>query len=212
MLQLKEYTLKEFESFLVRQGEPAFRARQLFSWVYQKGVSDLDRMLNLPAVLRQKLQRTVSLSALSLVEKQVSSDGTEKFLFRLHDGHLIETVAIPAQGRVTGCVSSQAGCKFGCAFCCSGKGGFKRDLTCAEIVDQIVFLRFQSSGRELTHLVFMGMGEPLDNYDNVLKAIRMINAPDPDWPETLRGPAADVYARWGDELKPRGFGLAARDV
>ncbi len=178
MVHLKECTLRELEQLLAQWQEPAFRARQIFSWIYRRGVLDYAAMNNVPVSLRRKLEAAARISALSLVEKRLARDGTEKCLFRLPDSQLIEAVSIPADNRVTGCISSQAGCKFACVFCCSGQAGFKRDLTCGEMLDQIAFLRFQSAARELTHLVFMGTGEPLDNYDNVLKAIRLANSED----------------------------------
>jgi 23S rRNA (adenine2503-C2)-methyltransferase len=107
---------------------------------------------------------------------RLSVDRTEKFLFGLSDSGLIEAVSIPAEGRVTGCISSQVGCKFACSFCASGKKGFNRNLTAGEMTEEALFLKYSSSAKQLTHLVFMGTGEPLDNYDNVLKAIRIINA------------------------------------
>jgi len=115
---------------------------------------------------------------IKLVQILTSQDGTQKFLLALADKNLIEAAIIPTEKRVTGCISTQAGCKFACRFCASGLSGFKRDLTCAEMLDEVLYLKNNSPGNKLTHLVFMGMGEPLDNYDNVLKAIRMLNAAD----------------------------------
>lgn len=178
MQGITELNLGELEAALAAQGQPAFRSRQVFSWIYKRGVRDFEQMSDLPASLRRVLKEKFTLTSLKLAQKCVSCDGTEKFLFELKDKNLIEAVSIPAGARVTGCVSSQAGCKFGCSFCASGAAGFKRDLTCGEIIDEVLYLKDQSAAKRLTHLVFMGTGEPLDNYDNVLRAIRLINSPD----------------------------------
>jgi 23S rRNA (adenine2503-C2)-methyltransferase len=172
---IKELTLEELKEALVSWKEPDFRAKQIFSWIYQKGANGFGQMSNLPQELRRRLEENFSLFSLELASSQESSDKTKKFLFRLFDDKHIEAVTIPAEKRLTGCISSQAGCKFACAFCASGALGFKRNLTAAEILDQVLFLK-NSSGRPLTHIVFMGTGEPMDNYDNVLKAIRIINS------------------------------------
>ncbi len=134
-------------------------------------------MSDLPLDLRRKLEKEYSLSVLKIARVRRSKDGTEKFLLELgDDGNLIECVSIPSGNRVTGCVSSQAGCKFSCSFCASALGGFKRNLTTGEIISQVLTLKNNSTAGKLTHIVFMGSGEPLDNYDNVLKAIRIINS------------------------------------
>jgi len=175
MLNIKELSLKELEELLVSWGEKRFHAAQIFSWIYQRGAQDFSQMSNLSLPLRKKLEERLQFSSLNLAANLKSSDGTEKFLFSLQDNNFIEAVSIPAQKRLTGCVSSQAGCKFACKFCASGVAGFRRNLSAAEIIDQALFLNNHSDGK-LTHLVFMGTGEPLDNYANVLKAIRIINS------------------------------------
>lgn len=175
---IKDLNIDELEVFLVNCGQKPFHARQIFHWLYQRGVSDFNRMSDLPVGLRRQLKESFSFSALELLQSFHSSDGTEKFLFALSEGNLIEAVSIPASGRVTGCISSQAGCRFACNFCASGLGGFKRNLTCAEILEQALFLKSKSRAKKLTHIVLMGIGEPLDNYDNLLKAIRIINSKD----------------------------------
>jgi 23S rRNA (adenine2503-C2)-methyltransferase len=172
---IKELTLEELKEVLASWKEPAFRAEQVFSWIYQRGISGFDQMSNLPVKLRQRLNEDFTIFNLELAAAQESKDGTEKFLFKLQDDQFIEAVAIPSEKRLTGCISSQAGCKFACAFCASGLSGFKRNLSCVEILDQVLYLKNNSS-QPLTHIVFMGTGEPLDNYDNVLKAIRIINS------------------------------------
>ncbi|MDD4899439.1 MAG: 23S rRNA (adenine(2503)-C(2))-methyltransferase RlmN [Candidatus Omnitrophica bacterium] len=176
MLNIKELSLKELEELLVSWGEKRFHAAQIFSWIYQRGAQDFSQMSNLSLALRKKLEERLQFSSLNLAANLKSSDGTEKFLFSLADNNFIEAVSIPMQKRLTGCVSSQAGCKFACSFCASGVAGFRRNLSAAEIIDQALFLNNHSHGK-LTHLVFMGTGEPLDNYENVLKAIRIINSP-----------------------------------
>jgi len=169
--------LEELGKVLEDWGQPRFRAGQIFSWIYKKRVADFDAMSDLPQELRRLLKDNFRLFVLNPVKALKSRDGTEKFVFGLDDGNFIETVSIPAQKRVTVCLSTQVGCKFGCFFCASGVMGFKRNLTSAEIIGQVVYLNNDSADKNITHLVFMGIGEPLDNYDNVMKAIRIINSP-----------------------------------
>ncbi len=169
MRDIKELDLPALEKLLSQWGELPFHAQQVFSWVYKKGATDFVQMSDLPAGLRNKLKDNFYICGLKLSKKFISPDGTEKFLLELKDKNLIECVSIPAEKRVTGCISSQVGCKFGCGFCASGLSGFQRNLTCGEILDEVLYLK-------PTHIVFMGTGEPLDNYDNVLEAIRMINS------------------------------------
>lgn len=176
MKNIKDYSLKELEAFLVSFGYQPYHARQIFDWIYSKGISDFVKMTNLPASLREALSQNFISGSIKLRKKLRSCDGTEKFIFRLIDGNFIEVVSIPTEKRVTGCISSQVGCKFACKFCASGVAGFKRNLNIGEIMDQVLYLKNQTETKKLTHLVFMGTGEPLDNYDNVLKAIRIINS------------------------------------
>lgn len=178
MKDIKDLTLKELESIFADLAQERFHARQVYSWMYKKGVSDFSAMSDLPAGLRKVLAKEFSASCVFLAEKLKSRDGTQKLLLKLKDGNLLEAVIIPAQNRVTGCVSTQVGCKYACRFCASGAPGFKRNLTTGEIIEEVLFLKTNSEDNKLTHLVFMGIGEPLDNYDNVLKAIRIINSPD----------------------------------
>ena len=177
MQDIKELSLKELEDKLLSWGSPKYYARGILNWIYQKGAYEFSRMSNLPAPLRKTLADEFSILSLSLADLQESSDGTTKFLFELTDKNLVEAVNIPAARRITGCISSQAGCKFGCNFCASGLTGFKRNLTRGEILDEVLYLKNNASGGQLTHIVFMGTGEPLDNYENVLGAIRLINSP-----------------------------------
>jgi 23S rRNA (adenine2503-C2)-methyltransferase len=173
---IKELTFEELKNLLREWGEPAFCAKQIFSWIYKKGADDFDQMSNLALALRKRLKENFCLSSLKLIQASESHDGTEKFLFALQDKNLIEAVIIPAKERITGCVSTQAGCKFKCLFCASGLLGLKRNLTQGEIIEQVLYLKNKCQDEKLTNLVFMGTGEPLDNYDNVMKAIRIINS------------------------------------
>jgi 23S rRNA (adenine2503-C2)-methyltransferase len=191
MRDIKELSLKELEDKLLSWGSPKYHAKQIFNWIYQKGAFEFSSMSDLPAALRKTLVDDFYILGLQLADLQKSSDGTDKFLFELNDGNLIEAVSIPMRERspgligsagarlcaVTGCISSQAGCKFACRFCASALKGFKRNLSAGEILDEALYLKNNAQSGPLTHIVFMGTGEPLDNYENVLKAIRMINAP-----------------------------------
>ncbi len=182
LLGLSESRLEEL---LLGMGEKKFRARQLMDWVWRQRVSDFESMTNLPPALRQTLAEQYSLRPLTVVEVSESSAGrTRKFLSRMEDGHLVESVIIPAaegQGgaqsaRITLCVSSQVGCAFGCRFCASGLLGFTRNLTAAEILGQILAAE-EVAGARVDNLVFMGMGEPLANMDNLLVALELIMEP-----------------------------------
>jgi len=176
MQDIKELSLKELEDKLLSWGKPKYHAKQIFAWIYQKAAYEFAVMSDLPASLRKLLADEFYILGLKLADLQKSSDGTAKFLFELSDGNLIEAVNIPAASRVTGCISSQAGCKFACEFCASGLKGFKRNLTSGEILDEVLYLKNSLPDSKLTHIVFMGTGEPLDNYENILKAIRVINS------------------------------------
>jgi len=174
-MDLKDLTLKELEGELQSWAEPSYRAQQIFEWIYKKGAEAFAAMTDLPRSLRQRLEDHFGLGAPELAEQLRSGDGTEKFLFRLTDGAFIETVLIPSGARRTLCLSTQVGCKFGCVFCASGAGGFRRNLLPSEILGQVLFLRDRLDVR-LTHFVLMGMGEPLDNLESVVRAIRIMNA------------------------------------
>lgn len=172
-------TRDEMAETMARLGEPAYRAAQLASWVYTKDAADFEAMTNLPASLRDRLAQTMSLNRAPAVRIERSgSDGTEKLLLELADGARIEAVVLRDGDRVTGCISTQVGCRLGCSFCATGGMGFVRNLTAGEIVEEIMALRRHVAPERLDNLVFMGMGEPLDNYDAVMKAIRIANA---DW-------------------------------
>jgi len=178
MQDIKELSLEELEVKLASLGSPKYHAKQIFNWIYQKGAFEFSSMSDLPQALRVTLADSFYILGLELAELQKSTDGTAKFLFKLKDNSLIEAVSIPAGERLTGCISSQVGCKFACRFCASGLKGFKRNLSAGEILDEALYLKNNSRNEPLTHIVFMGTGEPLDNYENVLKAIRVINNPD----------------------------------
>ena len=173
---IKNFTLEEFKEELKNISEPSYRAEQIFFWIYKKGVSDFSAMSNLPKPLIEKLAQFYFVGAIKTLKHLKSIDQSEKFLFELGDGNLIEAVLIYTWNRKTLCVSTQAGCKFACSFCASGMNGFKRDLNVSEILSQILHVEADLKSR-ISNFVFMGMGEPLDNYDNVSKAIKIMNSP-----------------------------------
>lgn len=173
---IRDLSYEELTAHLKSVGEASFRASQIFEWIYQKQAQQFDKMNNLSSALQNLLKNSFSLSESMILQKEISSDGTIKVLFELFDGEKVETVLIPSPKRVTLCVSTQAGCKFGCRFCASGIGGWKRNLNCAEILSQILTMKTIAGKRPLSHIVFMGVGEPLDNYDHLIKAIRIINS------------------------------------
>ena len=174
---LCSYTLEELKAWFVKAGEKTFRANQIFEWIYQKQAMSFEEMTNLSKELREKLKKAFLFPTLKLKEKEISADQeTIKFLFELADGKFIEAVLINSFERRTVCVSSQVGCKGACKFCASGKKGFFRNLSSAEIIEQILFIENYLK-EKITNVVFMGMGEPLDNLENVVKTIKMINDP-----------------------------------
>jgi 23S rRNA (adenine2503-C2)-methyltransferase len=173
-IDLKGMDRSELELFAKDMGLEAFRGRQIFRWIYQERVGGFERMTDVSKAIRDTLSESSEISRLERKEMLRSVDGTIKFLFRLGDGPHIESVLIPEDDRLTLCISSQAGCPAKCGFCATGKLGFKRNLKAGEIVDQ--FLQAQEiSERRISNIVFMGMGEPMLNLENVLKACRIIN-------------------------------------
>ncbi len=175
---IKNFTLPDMEAWVESIGEPRFRARQLFRQIYNRRIRSWNECTDLSKMFRAQLEFGTHLNALTIIEKQEASDGTTKYLFRLHDGHFIESVLIPDPPRCTLCISSQVGCPFKCRFCLTGTLGYKRDLSTAEIVDQICRVQDeQGVHRRITNIVFMGMGEPLANYESVLQAIRILVDP-----------------------------------
>ena len=173
---IKNFTQSDLASLMKELGQPSFRAKQLYEWLYSKGAQSYEDMTNLPAKLRAQLSEEYPLYVPSVLEEAVSNDGTHKLLLEYHDGVCVETVAIPSRNgdRLTVCFSTQAGCPMACSFCATGKEGLTRNLTAGEIVDQIVTVQ-RLMGRRVTNVVGMGQGEPLLNYDNVLSALRIIN-------------------------------------
>ncbi|MDH7601197.1 MAG: 23S rRNA (adenine(2503)-C(2))-methyltransferase RlmN [Armatimonadota bacterium] len=165
-------TTSELASLCDELGEPRYRAEQLADWLYRKGVRDFSAMTNLPKTLRERLKECAALTRAEVVAKHAADDGTTKFLLKLSDGETVESVLLPYPDRVSVCVSTQVGCPVGCVFCATGASGFVRNLTAGEIVDQVLTL---SEASRATHVVFMGMGEPLLNFENVLKAVRLLH-------------------------------------
>jgi len=172
-LEINNLTLGELQGILQQDQIPRFRAAQIFRWIHKNGVNNPWEMTNIPQTLKNYINERFYFTVLELVTKQVSRDGTVKYLFRLNDGCTIESVLIPEQTRVTICVSSQVGCAMGCTFCATGSAGFERDLTAGEISRQIELISAESDG--ITNVVFMGMGEPLHNYRSVLQAVEIMN-------------------------------------
>jgi 23S rRNA (adenine2503-C2)-methyltransferase len=173
-INLKGMNRKELETFVQSLGLQAFRGRQIFRWIYQERARNFGPMSDISKAIREKLSATARISALEQVQRLYSSDGTVKFLFRLHDGLHIESVLIPEEVRMTLCISSQAGCPAKCAFCATGQLGYKRNLQAGEIVDQFLHAQ-ESTKRRISNIVFMGMGEPMLNLENVLKACHILN-------------------------------------
>ena len=178
---LKGLTLSELQSFVEELGEKKYRAAQLYSWLYAKSAQRFDEMTDISKDFRTVLSHVASISNLHLVKQRSSTDGTVKYLFALDDQNAIESVLIPSQQksseaeqRLTLCVSTQVGCPLACAFCATGAMGFTRNLTTGEIVDQVLQVQ-RSIQKRITNLVYMGMGEPMLNYDNVMKSVDLIN-------------------------------------
>jgi 23S rRNA (adenine2503-C2)-methyltransferase len=174
---IRNLSLEELKEAFNEWGEPEYRAIQIFKWLYQKNVQDFSRMTDFPKELIAGLEKRFALGPLPCLKTLTAKDGTKKFLWQLADGHSIETVLIPEKSRKTLCLSTQVGCKFGCPFCVSGSKGFIRQLRAAEIVGQILEAQ-RLSGVKITNVVMMGIGEPLDNYENLVRAIRIINRPE----------------------------------
>lgn len=177
---IREASLQEISQFLTENGEKAFRAKQIWQWLWQRGVMNFEDMTNLSKATRDLLADTYEFDVFISDCVQTASDGTVKTAWRLHDGSLIESVLIPGNQKFTVCVSSQVGCKLGCTFCATGTLGFKRDLSAGEIFCQVIAAKktAEAQGQTLSNIVFMGMGEPLLNYGNVMTAIDRITAED----------------------------------
>lgn len=174
---LKSMTIPELEAYLAELGEAKFRAKQIFTWMH-RGAASFEEMTNLPKTLRSKLEERCTLTALRVERKQVSKlDGTVKYLWRLEDDNCVETVLMRYKHGNTVCVSTEIGCAMGCAFCASTIGGLVRRLTAGEIVSQVIFTQ-KDSGLPVSNIVLMGIGEPLDNFDSVLRFLELVNHPD----------------------------------
>ena len=177
---IRELSLLEIIDFLTKHNEKAFRGKQIWQWIWQHGVNDFQEMNNLSKNTRELLDQHFYFDKLNLHQQQIATDGTLKTAWKLQDGSIIESVLIPNNQKFTVCVSSQVGCQLGCKFCATGTLGFKRNLTVGEIFEQVMAGKkaAESQDSTLSNIVFMGMGEPLLNYDNVLKAIERLTASD----------------------------------
>jgi len=179
LLNLLGMDRQGLEDFFSSLGEKSFRASQVIKWIHQQGVSDFSQMTNIARQLREQLQQRAVIKSPEVVLDELSDDGTRKWVLQLEDGNQIETVYIPERDRGTLCVSSQAGCALDCSFCSTGRRGFNRNLTSAEIISQVwvatrLIEEVKKPGRKITNIVLMGMGEPLLNFDNVVKAVRIM--------------------------------------
>lgn len=174
MRNIKDFDLIELTEMFREMKLPAFRAKQVFEWIYNKNITNWEQMTNLPKDLRQQLIEKFSLTCLKILQNIESPDGTVKYLFELEDGETVESVYLPDHDRYTVCFSTQVGCPMNCFFCATGKNGFKRNLTVSEIIDQIMVIS-SLSGHKLTNLVAMGQGEPMLNYANLMKALHILN-------------------------------------
>lgn len=178
---IRTLSLHQLTDAISSLGAKPFRSKQLYEWLWQKSARSFDEMSNLPKEMREQLKSVYTIRPVTLSTQQVSNDGTIKCGFRLHDGHFVEGVLIPAEDRMTACVSSQVGCSLSCSFCATGKLDRVRNLDFAEIYDQVVIIRnlaMEKYNTPLTNIVYMGMGEPLLNYRNVLLSIDRITSPD----------------------------------
>lgn len=178
-IHLLELDPPSLDAWFSEREEPSFRAKQVLQWVYERGVTSFDEMTNLSKSLREKMSQNFRCYASEIIRRGASKDGTVKLLLKWPDGATSECVMIPTETRRTACISSQVGCPAQCRFCASGLGGLVRNLTTGEIVEQVMRISAEAvaAGGRLTNVVFMGLGEPLANYDAVLRAVRTINAP-----------------------------------
>lgn len=220
MTDLKTLSSDDLKAFCEELGVERYRAEQIFEWMYRKGVNRFEAMTNLPLGIRRRLTEVATIRAAVVSATQVAADRTTKFLFRLHDGKQVEAVLIPeffpdgAANRLTVCVSSQVGCMFGCTFCATGKMGWLRNLSRGEIVDQVVHINSLCEaeyGKRITNVVYMGMGEPLHNYEEVMASIDILMHPKSVWLSPRRITVSTVglanrIKRMADEKRP--FNLA----
>lgn len=180
-LNIRELSFEELKSTLSEMGEKTFRAKQIYEWLWQKDASNFSEMTNLSLPLREKLDHHFYIDHIQVTDQQISVDRTIKCAFSIDEGKVVEGVLIPTTSRTTACISSQVGCSLACKFCATGKLKLMRNLTAGEIVDQVVYLRNQAESRyntPLTNIVYMGMGEPLLNYKNVLRSTELICSPE----------------------------------
>lgn len=178
---IRELNLDEIKSSLEAIGEKSFRGKQIFEWLWQKDANSFEDMTNLSKPLRDKLNESFYIDHITLKDQQISSDKTIKCAFSIDEGKIIEGVLIPTTSRTTACISSQVGCSLACKFCATGKLKLMRNLTAGEMVDQVVYLKNQAENRyntPLTNIVYMGMGEPLLNYNNMLRSTDLISSPE----------------------------------
>jgi len=178
MNDIRTQNMEQLSNWLVAHFEKSFRAKQISEWLWKKNAASFDDMMNLPLALREAMKQDFSLYKLNIIEKQLSTDGSIKYAFQLADGNIIETVLIPSRNRSTVCVSSQVGCGLACLFCATANLGFTRNLYAYEMYEQVFIANEESKlhfGHPITNLVWMGMGEPLLNYDNVMKAIEYVS-------------------------------------
>jgi 23S rRNA (adenine2503-C2)-methyltransferase len=173
-MNLKELNYESLRTFIAGEGFPEYRARQLTHWIYEKRSCSLEEITEFSKSMRESLGKNAYISNLGLLERTASSDGTEKYIFELEDGHSVESVLIPEADRNTLCISSQAGCAMGCRFCLTGRGGLKRNLSSFEIVDQVIAVGRLVPSTRITNIVLMGLGEPLHNLDEVADALSRI--------------------------------------
>lgn len=169
--------LEELQNLVKELGQPAFRAKQLNEWIHEKNVCSFDEMTNLPVAMREKLSERFSFNVPVELVKQVSKDGSRKYLLQFADGVSVETVGMPNRNKLAVCISSQAGCAMGCAFCATGLAGLSRSLTAQEMVDQVLHVS-RDFGERVKSVVFMGQGEPFANFDATIDALRALNDPD----------------------------------
>lgn len=177
LVDLRTLTRKQLQETLSELGQPTFRTKQIEEWVWEKGATSFDDMTNLPKALRSQLSQRYTLGGVTQVARQVSEDGSRKYLLRYADGTAVECVGMPTGNKLAVCVSSQAGCAMGCAFCATGAAGLTRSLSAGEIYDQVMHVRDDFDSR-VTSVVLMGQGEPFMNYDASLEAMRKLNSPD----------------------------------
>lgn len=176
-VNLKDLSLTEIENFILTLGKEKYRARQIMKWLYHQGATSFDEMTTLARDFHFKIGELAEISQPEMVKTQISRDGTKKALFKLKDGYFIESVLIPGKNHWTACLSTQVGCRMGCRFCFTGRQGLKRNLLPSEITGQFTLLKFNTpEGPDIKNIVLMGMGEPLDNYENTLKAVGILTS------------------------------------